>query len=375
MIYQLEAFVRIGICTGGGDCPGLNAVIRAAVKHAVGNCGAEVFGIKDSFNGLMSDPPDVRPLGIDQVSGILTRGGTILGTTNKGDPFNYKSQNGKGSPENISQKLINTYRSLNLDGIIVVGGDGTQTIAAKLSTMGVNLVGVPKTIDNDLMATEETVGFNTAVAVAADAIERLASTAESHNRIMILELMGRDAGYLALHAGIAGGANVILLPEIPFAYDIIVKKIESRTKYGRRFSVVVVAEGAFEKGSSPSYVQTSTSSHKPQNLGGIGAMVAEKLHELTGYDTRYTVLGHIQRGGRPTPYDRVLASAYGVHAVNMICKKQFGKLVSYSGGRFVEVDYAAVASKARPVSLDSDYIRTAEGLGISLGREMNFQLC
>ncbi|MDA9951270.1 ATP-dependent 6-phosphofructokinase [Oligoflexaceae bacterium] len=364
--------MKIGLCTGGGDCPGLNAVIRAVVKHAVGSYGWQVFGIKDSFNGLMSDPLGVRSLELSDVSEILTRGGTILGTTNKGDPFDPKKN--KDKSESLDETVIRNYKKLGLDAVIVIGGDGTQTIAAKLAEGGMNIVGIPKTIDNDLMATDKTVGFDTAVEVASEALERLTSTAESHDRIMVLEVMGRDAGYIALHSGIAGGANVILLPEIPYSYEPIVAKIESRKSVGRYFSVVVVAEGAYPAGGGAVYSQTQTSAHKPLNLGGIGQQVAETLHQKTGFDSRYTVLGHIQRGGRPTPYDRVLGSAFGVHAVDMVQKKQFGRLVSYRGGEFVETDYSVVAGKSRPIDLDSPYLKTAEGLGICLGRPLTFDM-
>lgn len=364
--------MKIGLCTGGGDCPGLNAVIRAVVKHAVGSYGFEVYGIKDSFNGLMSEKLDIRKLELSDVSLILNRGGTILGTTNKGNPFALEKSD--GHKINLSDVVVKNYKKAGLDAIIVVGGDGTQTIAAQLAGKGINIVGVPKTIDNDLMATDETVGFNTAVEVASDAVERLTSTAESHDRIMVLEVMGRDAGYIALHSGIAGGANAILIPEIPFSYESIVHKINVRKAAGRFFSVVVVAEGAYEKNQDKVYAETKTSAHRPLNLGGIGSQVAEKLHEMTGFDSRITVLGHVQRGGRPTPYDRVLGSAFGVHAVELVKKKRYSKLVSYRDGKFVEIDYSVVAGKSKPLELDSPYIKTAEGLGICLGRELAFDM-
>jgi len=354
--------MKIGLCTGGGDCPGLNAVIRAVVKHAIGSHNFEVWGIKDSFNGLMSRPLAARQLQIGDVTEILTRGGTILGTTNKGDPFLTKA--GKDQ----SELVVEGYKQLGLDALIVIGGDGTQTIAARLATLGLNIVGIPKTIDNDLAGTDETVGFNTAVEVASAALERLRSTAESHDRIMLLEVMGRDAGHIALHAGIAGGANAILLPEIPFDYQSIVAKIEARKKLGRFFSIVVVAEGAYEKESKPVYTDSTTSSKPSRNLGGVGAVVAQELHNRTGFDTRVTVLGHIQRGGTPSPYDRVLASMFGVSAVDAVMRKDFGKIVVLNQGQMQMVTYQQVAGKSQPLTLDSKYIHTAESIGICLGR-------
>lgn len=356
--------MKIGLCTGGGDCPGLNAVIRAVVKHAVGTYGWEVHGIKDSFNGLMSRPLQVRKIELDDVSDILTKGGTILGTTNAGNPFS-------GDPKE-SQRKINliteAYKQLGLEAIIVVGGDGTQTIAHQLMQHGIKIVGVPKTIDNDLASTDETIGFNTAVEVAADAVSRLQSTAESHDRIMILEVMGRDAGHIALHAGMAGGANIILLPEIPFDYKKLVEKVEQRKKMGRYYSLVVVAEGAHEVGKGAEYVTTTTSAHQPKNLGGIGSMVARELFERTKIETRVTVLGHIQRGGTPTPYDRVLATVFGTRAVELIKQKKFGVFVARVGSGFTEVSYEKAAGKYRPLELDNPYLLSAEASGIALGR-------
>lgn len=352
--------MKIGVCTGGGDCPGLNAAIRAVVKHAVGTYGDEVIGITDSFDGLMTRPLDVYTLGLSDVTDILNRGGTILGTTNTGDPF--KSDHQK------AQLVKDAYNELGLDCIIVIGGDGTQTISSKLQKMGMNLIGVPKTIDNDLAATEVSIGFQTAVDVAADALIRLKSTAESHDRIMLLEVMGRDAGHIALHAGIAGGANAILIPEIPFTYDVVVKKIEERRAMGRYFSIVVVAEGAFEKGGQPVYKQAKTAKFATEHLGGIGAIVAEKLYELTKTDTRITVLGHIQRGGNPCAYDRVLASSFGVHAVDLAHQGKFGMVVGLNKGQLSEVSYEQVKELNRPLDLASQYIKTAEAIGICLGR-------
>ena len=355
--------MKVGICTGGGDCPGLNAIIRAAVKHGILNYNMELWGIKDSFNGLMTKPYNVWQLNIESVTEILNKGGTILGTTNEGNPFSLKNQSKKG-PTDKSQLVVDAYNKLKFDCIIVIGGDGTQGIAYKLSEMGINIIGIPKTIDNDLAATFQTVGFETAVGVATDAVERLKSTAESHHRIMVLEVMGRNSGHIAVHAGIAGGANVILIPEIPFNYDTIIQKIKERQSLGRNFSVVVVAEGAYESGSDAQYHTTASGK---KNLGGIGGIVAKELHQRTSIDTRVTVLGHIQRGGAPSPGDRILGTAYGVRAIELVHRKDYGKIVSWQGNEISEIDYTQVAGKFRPVDLDDIFLKSAQSIGVSFG--------
>lgn len=356
--------MKIGLSTGGGDCPGLNSVIRAVVRYAVGTLGHEVIGIEDSFNGLMDRPYRIRNLKLRDVSGILNRGGTILGTTNAGNPFKIK---GGATPSTCDKSalVMEAYRDLGLDCIIVIGGDGTQNIAHQFTQIGMNIVGIPKTIDNDLMQADVTVGFETAMEVASDAILRLQSTAESHDRIMVLEVMGRHAGHIALHSGMAAGAHVILLPEIPFAYDAIISKIQERQKQGLNYSVIVVAEGAMETESEPLYNATSPGK---KNLGGIGQIVAEKLHQLTGIDTRITVLGHIQRGGQPCPRDRVLGTLYGVKAVDLAVNKDYGKVVVMHKHEMKTVPYASVAASFRPVAQDDMYLEAAEAIGICLGR-------
>lgn len=357
--------MKIGISTGGGDCPGLNSVIRAIVRTAVNKYGYEVWGIKDSFNGMMQKPYDVWKLDIESTTGILDKGGTILGTTNAGNPFSLKSENqGDGHNTDLSASVLAAYKELEFDGIIVIGGDGTQGIAFQLAQLGINIVGVPKTIDNDLASTDQTTGFDTAVQVASDAISRLQTTAESHDRIMILEVMGRNAGHIALHAGLAAGAHAVLLPEIPFTYESIVAKIEERRKRGKRYSVIVAAEGAFPKGGEESF--TNISGRK--NLGGIGQIVANELYERTKMDTRVTVLGHIQRGGTPSHYDRIIGTAYGVKAVELVSERKFGKIVTFVGGKMLEADYKDVAGKYRPVEEDDLYLATADAIGICLGR-------
>ncbi len=353
--------MKIGLCTGGGDCPGLNAAIRAIVKHAVGTYGMEVIGIKDSFNGLESRPYEIRPLSVNDVSEILNRGGTILGTTNAGDPF-------KSDPAQ-ADRIKDAYNDLGLEAIIVIGGDGTQSISGKLNKMGVRCIGVPKTIDNDLAATDVSIGFQTSVDISTDAISRLKSTAESHERVMVLELMGRDAGHIAIHSGIAGGADTILLPEIPFSYEAVTNKIKERQQLGRHFSIVVVAEGAYEAGATPIYKEADTTKvSQNKHLGGIGAEVAKRLFELTGTDTRITVLGHVQRGGSPCPYDRVLASCLGVRAVDLVQQKKYGVVVGIKSGSITETPYEEVVDVTLPLKPDSIYIKTAEAMGICLGR-------
>jgi len=352
--------MKLGLCTGGGDCPGLNAVIRAVVKYATGNLGATVIGIEDSFDGLFESPPRTRTVTPRDVAGILERGGTILGTSNKGSPF--KGPDGGAAARN---QIKAGFASLGLDALIVVGGDGTQGMASQIHAMGLPVIGIPKTIDNDFGPTDLSVGFLTAVDVAADAVSRLQSTAEAHDRIMVVEVMGRDAGYIALHAGIAGGAHIILLPEIPFTWEALTAKIASRQKDGRKFAVVVAAEGAFEKGKKPHF---RTSASGSVHLGGIGDEVAGQLHQRTGVQTRVTVLGHIQRGGPPTAADRILATALGVHAVDLAVAKKHGRVACFKAGRVTDVRYEDFRRNPVGVPLTSDAIRAAEAIGICLGR-------
>ena len=355
--------MKIGICTGGGDCPGLNAVIRSAVKYAH-HKNIEVIGIKDSFNGLMDRPYGVSTLTPDSVTDILFKGGTIIGTTNSGNPFSLKNSD-SNQPYDKSNLVLEAYRDLGLDCLVVIGGDGTQGIAYQLSKLGINVIGVPKTIDNDLAATDQTVGFDSALQVASDAAFRLQSTAESHDRVMILEVMGRGAGHLALHSGLASGAHIILIPEIPFHFSQIESKIQQRQKKGRGYSVIVVAEGAMEVNATATYSKNPSGSH---NLGGIGHLVGQRIYDSLNIETRVTVLGHTQRGGTPSAVDRVLGSAYGVYAIDMVLKKAYGKIVSYQSGGFTEIDYTDVAGSFRPVDPDDIIIHTAEAMGVCLGR-------
>lgn len=352
--------MRIGLCTGGGDCPGLNAVIRAVVKHATLSYGIEVIGIRDGLTGLMPIPPDVSLLGLGSVHGLIDRGGTMLGTTNKGSPFR-DIKKGDSAKERIKTGCD----TLGLDALIVVGGDGTQYMARQLFENGIKIVGIPKTIDNDLLGTEATVGFSTAIDIATDAAERLKTSAEAHNRVMILEVMGRDAGHIALHAGIASAANVILLPEIPFDYKSVVAKIKESESAGRFDNLVVVAEGAHPHGGQASYKPTTSGG---KVLGGISQEIAQVLQKHTGYETRVTVLGHVQRGGKPNATDRILATLFGVHAVDLVAVKKFGRVVALKNGRVTDVPYSVIEEKRRILRLDDELIKTAEAIGICLGR-------
>lgn len=353
--------MRIGISTGGGDCPGLNAIIRAFVKCAVRKHKMEVFGIEDSLDGLVDRPTRIRPLNEKDVRGILDRGGTILGTSNRGSPF--KAADGGVA---VRQRIKEAWAENKLDGLVMIGGDGTQGMAMVMAgELGIPLIGIPKTIDNDFGATQLSVGFMTAVDVAADAVARLQSTAEAHDRIMVAEVMGRSAGFIALQAGIAGGAHIILVPEIPFDYDALIQKIEERKKDGRQFCVIVVAEGAHEKSSSPQFRTSATGS---THLGGIGDVVARELYLRTGIATRVTVLGHIQRGGSPNAMDRILATSFGSHAANLAAAGQFGRIVCLAQGHISDVSYASLTKGATPLEPDSFMIQAAEAVGVCLGR-------
>lgn len=356
---------RIAMLTGGGDAPGLNAVIRAVAKSAIQVYGWEVLGVRDGFDGFLR-PDGIFPLRLDDVRGILPRGGTILGAANRGNPFARKViRDGKEVVEDVSGQVIEVIRRLNLDGLVVIGGDGTLRIALELSQLGVPVVGVPKTIDNDVGGTEVTFGFDTAVNIAMEAIDRLHTTAEAHHRVMVLELMGRDAGFIALQAGVAGGADVILIPEIPFRYESILTKIRQRIEGGRLFSIVVVSEGAHPVGGEKIYRQIGDSVTAPR-LGGIGYQVGEFL-SANGLETRVTVLGHLQRGGSPTAFDRWLASRFGAAAVHLVAQGRFGHMVALQGGQVVDVPLAEALAVPKRVDIHGDGVRTARDLGICLG--------
>jgi 6-phosphofructokinase 1 len=354
---------RIGILTGGGDAPGLNAVIRAAVKSAA-NCQCEIIGLEDSFDGLI-EPDRWRRLTPRDVTGILRIGGTILGTTNRGNPFAYPIETSGGSRD-YSARCIEMYHHLALDALIVIGGDGTLAIAHLFYQRGIPVVGVPKTIDNDIVETTNTFGFDTAVSFATDAIDRLHTTAEAHHRVMVVEVMGRYAGWIALYAGVAGGADVILIPEIPFDIEKVAERIRARESYGARFSIVVVAEGAKPVGGQVSLLKEGTAEFA-ERLGGAAVRVAAALERLTGKETRSVVLGHLQRGGAPTSFDRLLATRFGARAVELVLAGQFGHMVAFHPPHIVAVPLEKVVGRTRNVPTDFDVVRTARAMGVSMG--------
>ena len=356
---------RIGVLTSGGDCAGLNAVIRAIVVRAVDPYGWQVIGIKQGTLGLLSRPPDHEELSLGMFPGhVMRMGGTILGTTNRGDPFAYPMPD--GSVADRSEEFIAGYRKLNLDALIALGGDGSFRILHRLARQGgINLVGIPKTIDNDLDKTENAIGFITAVNVATEALDRLQPTAASHSRIMILEVMGRDAGHIALVSGIAGGADVILMPEIPYTLKSISAKIDDLKKHqGRNFALIVVAEGV--KTETGDAVTITDGSGKVR-YGGISHYLGERLSTLTGAETRVTRLGHVQRGGIPSATDRILSSAFGVRAVDLVAEGKFGRMVTWQNRRVVDVPIERAIAKHRKVDVKGDLVKTARGLGICLG--------
>jgi 6-phosphofructokinase 1 len=358
-----RALMRVGVLTSGGDCAGLNAVIRAVVKRAVLGYGWQVLGIRQATHGLLARPVDAIELTPDSVAGILHLGGTLLGTTNRGNPFAYP---GEGEAlDDRSAEVVEGYHLLGLDALIGIGGDGSLAILNRLAEQGGwRLIGIPKTIDNDLGLTERAIGFSSAVVVATEALDRLHVTAASHNRVMVLEVMGRDAGHIALTAGIAGGADVILIPEIPYSLEQICAKVEERRRRGRNFSLVIVAESV--RGPSGETVKVKDA-HGQSRYGGIGALIAEEIAACTGAETRVTVLGHVQRGGSPVPLDRVLGSAFGVHAVDLIARRQFGRMVAWQNRRVVAVAIEDAIAQYQAVDPDDMLVHTARGLGISFG--------
>jgi 6-phosphofructokinase 1 len=354
---------RIGILTGGGDAPGLNAVIRAVVKSAA-NHGCEAIGIEDSFDGLI-EPNRWRRLSPADVTGILRLGGTILGTTNRGNPFAYPTT-GAGGTHDFSARCIEMFHQLALAALVVIGGDGTLAIAHEFHKRGLPIVGIPKTIDNDIVETTNTFGFDTAVAFATEAIDRLHTSAHAHRRIMVVEVMGRYTGWIALYAGVAGGADVILIPEIPYDLSKVVEHILVREKLGARFSVVVVAEGAKPLGGHVSLVREGTAT-VVEKLGGIGARVAAELEALCGKEARSVLLGHLQRGGSPTSFDRLLATRFGARAVELVLAGEFGNMVAFHPPDIVAVPLERVVGRTRTVPRDFDAVRTARSVGVSLG--------
>jgi 6-phosphofructokinase 1 len=347
----------IGICTGGGDAPGLNAVIRAAVKSAILKYKWKVIGIPDGFDGLIW-PERSRQLTLADVSGILPRGGTILGTTNRGNPFHYKTiENGEEVVRDISDQVIANARALGIDAIITIGGDGSQKIGLDLFRKGMNLVGVPKTIDNDLCATDVTFGFDSALQTATDAIDKIHTTAESHHRVMAVEVMGRDAGWIAIEAGIAGGAHVILIPEIPFSVQKICSYVAAREGYGKYFTIIVIAEGV---ALPPELRQLSRG-------GSVAMLVGDAISLCAHKEVRVSVLGHIQRGGSPSPCDRVLGTRFGAKATELIANHDFGKMVCLRGESVMGVDIAEAVGHLKLVDPNGELVATARAMGICFG--------
>jgi 6-phosphofructokinase 1 len=357
---------KIGVLTGGGDAPGLNAVIRAVVKTAHHDYGCQVLGILDGFDGLIEEGGTLL-LTPEEVRGILPRGGTILGAANRGNPFAGKiERDGVEVIEDVSDDVVERIRTLGLDALIVVGGDGTLRISFELFEKDCPIIGVPKTIDNDIGGTDVSFGFDTAVNTATEAIDRLHTTAESHHRVMVLELMGRDAGFIALHAGVAGGADVILIPEIPYSMDSVSHKILARARAGRHFSIVAVAEGVYPSGGDQTYAIAGDEIYTPR-LGGVGEIVGAQIAETCEMETRVTVLGHLQRGGSPTAFDRWLATRYGSAAVHLAAREDYGQMVSLQGQEVLQVSLKEAVGHPKRVNLEGDAINTARSLDICLG--------
>lgn len=355
-------YKQIGVITGGGDAPGLNAVIRAVVRTAIGEFGMKVVGIEDSFEGLLGETKTMK-LTTKSVSGLLPRGGTVLGTRNKGSFCRF--ENGQiVFPEDSIRAAIENLRKLEIEALIVIGGDGTLAIAEHFYARGVPIIGVPKTIDNDLAATELTFGFMTAIDIATEALDRLHTTAASHDRVMILEVMGRHTGWIALHSGLAGSADVILIPEIPFSFESLVQKVFKREKGGSRFTNIVVAEGAMEVGKSEIYRDLGNGGGAPR-LGGIGDYIRGKVEELTDKEARCVVLGHLQRGGSPNAFDRMLATNFGACAVRALANGANGTMVALQAGIVVNVPLSQAIANIKTVAYDGQLVRTARDIGIS----------
>lgn len=357
---------KIGILTAGGDCPGLNAVIRAVVKAATHKHNIEVIGFKDGYEGLVHN----RFIRLDnsRVSGILTIGGTILGTSNIANPYNYAIEKGKKIIfKNLSRQAIANYKKHKLNALIVVGGDGTLSIASKLVKDGLNIVGVPKTIDNDLAQTEVTFGFDSALTTATEAIDKLHSTAQSHHRVMIVEVMGRYAGWIALASGVAGGGDVILIPEIPYRIEKICDQLKERRKNGKRFSIIVVSEGAKPVGGKVTVSKIVEASTDKIRLGGIANILADQINKLTGFETRATIIGHVQRGGTPTAFDRILATRYGHEALRLVLAKKFGRMVALKAGKMSSVPIHQAIKKLKFVSPNAMLVQCSKAMGVSFG--------
>ncbi len=357
---------KIGVLTGGGDCAGLNAVIRAVTKSAINQHGLEVFGIEDGFEGLLHNR--MHPLGMEDVSNILTHGGTILGTNNKCNPARYHVEvDGQMQIQDLSEQVMGHIKSRSLDALIVIGGDGTMAVASNFARRGVNCIGVPKTIDNDLESCDVTFGFPTAYYVATEALDRIHTTAASHHRAMLVEVMGRNAGWIALYAGVASGADIILIPEIPFSIDKVCEKVTDRSRHGKRFSILCVAEGARPIDGEQVVARYDHTSADPVRLGGISRIVADQIEKMTGIETRTTILGHIQRGGSPIPQDRLLATAFGHAAITTLMAGKENRMVVMQGRNVTDISLYDVVDKQRLVPMDHPYIQAVRDMSISFG--------
>jgi 6-phosphofructokinase 1 len=357
----------IAVMTGGGDCPGLNAVIRAVTKAAISKYGIKVWGIEDGYLGLIEKR--LHPLSYDKVSHILSLGGTILGSNNTSNPFKYPVMNkaGKVILKDVSDSCIRTLAQKKIDALVCIGGDGTQTCAAGLAKKGLTVMGVPKTIDNDLWGTEVTFGFNTAVTTATEAIDKLRTTASAHHRVMVVEVMGRYAGWIALHAGVAGGGDCILIPEIPYRLENVCDFVMKRNSWGKSYSIVVVAEGAKEVGGKMVVRETVAYSPEPIRLGGIASKLAGQIEQATKLEARSVTLGYIQRGGTPTPYDRILATSFGFEAMELLVNGIKNRLVVMKNGKLSSVPLSQVAGKTRTVPINSPLIKAARAVNTCFG--------
>ncbi len=360
--------LRLGVLTGGGDCPGLNALIRGVVKRGILEFGHEFIGIENGYMGLI-EPELTRPLTLEDTRGILPKGGTILGTSNKADPFQYAvRENGQWVEKDLSDLVLRRAEELKLDGLIAIGGDGTLTIGHKLTEKGLRVVGCPKTIDNDLSGTDQTFGFDTARAICTEAIDRLHSTAESHDRVMVVEIMGRHAGFLTLESGIAGGADVILIPEILYRVESIVEKLRSRSTRKRSFSIIAIAEGAYPVGGTVAVADKASDipGRGVVRLGGAGKVCADLLADHIEAEIRVTVLGHLQRGGSPSAADRLLATLYGCKALDLVRDGQWDHMVALRNGKIVTAPLSE-SRKERRVDPNGESVRFAKSMGISFG--------
>ncbi len=357
---------RIAVLSGGGDCPGINAVIRAVTKKAILEHGMEVIGIEDGFEGVINN--QFRILEYNDVSGIITQGGTILGTSNTANPYRYAvKENDKLVFKDLSRTTIANLDNLDIECLVCIGGDGTLSIANRLWQEGIPIIGIPKTIDNDLKGTDITFGFDTAVSIATEGIDRLHTTAQAHHRIMVIEVMGRNAGWIALHSGVAGGGDVIIIPEIPYSIEVIAAEVRKRNLKGKRFSIIVVSEGARARDGNTVVQRIVKESTDPVRFGGVGFVLGTKIEELTGIETRTVVMGHLQRGGTPTPFDRVLATRLGTRAVEMLVNRAFGNMVGVHGNSLAEVPLAEVADGQRRIERDEPLLKSARSVGTSFG--------